>query len=117
MKEEGGVRIFNPDDVARARHGKGAGARSFWEPKTCFSGLARSEERGRATLPVVDPRAPSAGARTHQGHHADARGMQARQEGGLNTPCNLVASAECCQAHRAGTPRPSHGRARCAGAR
>ncbi|MED6122386.1 hypothetical protein PIB30_039219 [Stylosanthes scabra] len=32
---------------------------------------ARPERRERAALPVTNPRAPSAGARTHQGHRAD----------------------------------------------
>ncbi|MED6186357.1 hypothetical protein PIB30_065887 [Stylosanthes scabra] len=130
---------------ARARHEMGAQKRVVMGSRGAPTGACE-----RAALPGPLPRAPSARARTHQGHCANAwagrakrgrggamllgsfgrmwpssprgrakaiaRGMRARHKRGAAAPCYFVASAECGQPHPVGAPRPSHGRARRAGA-
>ncbi|MED6157717.1 hypothetical protein PIB30_025829, partial [Stylosanthes scabra] len=109
-EKKGSVRFKVADAIARARHANGG-------PKSTLQWAragAPSEGRGCAVFPGANPRAPSARVRTHQGRRGAA--VRTRQEGSVSAPCNLVASAECGQAHHVGAPRPSCGRARRAGA-
>ncbi|MED6127121.1 hypothetical protein PIB30_085097 [Stylosanthes scabra] len=104
MKEREGRTVFKCRSASRGRAMPITRARpQMGGPKALFSGLTRVrlEWNEHATLPVANPRAPSAR-------------VQTRQEEGAKAPCNLVASAECGQAHRTDSPRPSRGRARLA---